>query len=214
MTDGAPSTARDGTRPRQQADAPRLATQQLIDGPKSAVSIRQEPGDHASDHYEERNGVDGSEPISGDPVAELDLLRDLPFTLQGISSNSFKFDSASTLSLPRNLSLPMISLLHTLAEPSLLYRNLSEFTQSPHSGLVSQSLRAAIGIELRSYLGLIATLEGETRRTITAASKDRNHARNAGVTLKRCVVWTRDATLGLRLMSSMAEESRSRLILR
>ncbi|KAL9593917.1 MAG: hypothetical protein Q9219_007313 [cf. Caloplaca sp. 3 TL-2023] len=139
------------------------------------------------------------------------LLHDLPFTLQGLSSTYLPFSSRTTLDLPRNLPLPIISLLHTLAEPSLLYRVLSDFVDSRDEGLVSQSLRSAIGRELRSYLGLIATLEGEIRRAIASAKSEGPHGGigKAGVTLKRCIVWTREATMGLRLMSSMAEEAKS-----
>ena len=156
------------------------------------------------------------ETMSGSPElgmpSEAALLRDLPFTLQGLSSTNLPFTSLLTLSLPPTLPLPIISLLHTLAEPSLLYRSLSEFVQSRNEGLVGQSLRSAVGSELRSYLGLIATLEGEIRRAIT--SLDVNEARGsiskAGVTLKRCVVWTRDSTMGLRLMSLIVEEAKSK----
>lgn len=145
---------------------------------------------------------------------EAALLRDLPFILQGLSTTNFLFTSPTTLHLPSTLPLPLISLLHTLAEPSLLYRSLSDFIQSRDEGLIGQSLRSAIGSELRSYLGLIATLEGEIRRDI--ASENQNEPRTgigkAGVTLKKCVVWTRDATMGLRLMSLMAEESQSKVL--
>ena len=144
---------------------------------------------------------------------ESNLLRDLPFTLQGLSSINLPFTSSSILSLPSNLPLPLVSLLHSLAEPSLLYRSLSDFVQGRDEGLISQSLQAAIGIELRSYLGLIATLEGEIRRALASVndSSARKSVAKVGVTLKRCVVWTRDATMGLRLVSLMAEESKSKL---
>ena len=148
---------------------------------------------------------------TGDEPSEATLLRDLPFTLQGLSSTNLPFTSNTTLQLPSTLPLPMVSILHTLAEPSLLYRSLSEFVQSRDEGLVGQSLRSAIGNELRSYLGLIATLEGEIRRAIKDTESSPG-VRTAGVTLKRCVVWTRDATMGLRLMSVMAEESKSMLV--
>ena len=143
--------------------------------------------------------------------SEAALLRNLPFTLQGLSSTNLVFSNAGTLSLPNNLPLPLISLLHTLAEPSLLYRSLSDFVQSRSDGLIAQSLRSAMDNELRSYLGLIATLEGEIRRALVAVqdTDSRVSIGRAGVTLKRCIVWTREATLGLRLMSSMAEESKS-----
>ena len=143
--------------------------------------------------------------------SEAALLRDLPFTLQGLSTTNLPFTDTSILKLPATLPLPLISLLHTLAEPSLLYRNLSNFVQSSDEGLVGQSLRAAIGNELRSYLGLIATLEGEIRRALTSVGgiRSRGNIGKVGVTLKRCVIWTREATMGLRLMSLMVEEASS-----
>lgn len=173
--------------------------------------------EQGANREEERRAVSApesvhvSETTGASRPSESSLLRDLPFTLQGLSSKNLPFDSPSTLTLPPALPLPLISLLHTLAEPSLLYRSLSDFVQSHAEGLVGQSLRAAVSSELRSYLGLIATLEGEIRRAITSLSEDepRGKIGKAGVTLKRCVVWTREATMGLRLMSLMVEESKS-----
>lgn len=143
---------------------------------------------------------------------EATLLRDLPFTLQGLSTANLSFPSLTTLEIPSTLPLPIVSLLHTLAEPSLLYRSLSEFVQSNDQGLIGQSLKSAIGSELRAYLGLISTLETEIRRAIASSDNKEQIGRTgkAGVTLKRCVVWTREATMGLRLMSLMVGEARSR----
>jgi gamma-tubulin complex component 3 len=144
--------------------------------------------------------------------SEFAVLRDLPFNLQGLSSAHMNFINSTTVKLPPTLPIPILSLLHSLAEPCLLYRGLSEFTQASDGGLVSQSLRAAIGVELRSYLSLVATLEGEIRRGLTAVEKEETPLgiRRAGVTLKRCVIWTRDATMGLRLMTLMVEESKQK----
>ncbi|KAK0726957.1 Spc98 family-domain-containing protein [Lasiosphaeria miniovina] len=144
--------------------------------------------------------------------SETVLLRELPYTLQGLSSAALPFVNDTTLKLPRTLPPPIISLLHTLAEPSLLYRRLASFVKSPARGLLGQSLRAAINIELRAYLTLIATLEGEVRRALSSLDEaaPRHGIGKAGVTLKRCVVWTREATMGLRLMSLMAEQSTSK----
>lgn len=144
--------------------------------------------------------------------SESSLLRDLPFTLQGLSSTNLPFTNLTTLDLPITLPLPTISLLHTLAEPSLLYRSLSEYVQSRDDGLIGQSFRSAIGGELRSYLGLIAALEGEIRQSIASLdSKDpQGRIGKASVTLKRCVIWTREATVGLRLMSLMVENAKTR----
>jgi gamma-tubulin complex component 3 len=139
---------------------------------------------------------------------ESTLLRDLPFVLQGLSTTNLEFSASSVLQLPATLPVPMISLLHTLAEPCLLYKDVLAFVDSSEGGLVSQALRAAIGGELRSYLSLVATLEGEIRRALAAAA--RGDAVRGAVTLKRCVVWVRDATMVLRLMSSMIGEAKSK----
>ncbi|KAI9686673.1 MAG: Microtubule-nucleating Tub4p (gamma-tubulin) complex component [Bogoriella megaspora] len=140
------------------------------------------------------------------------LLRDLPFTLQGLSSTNLQFSTPGTLKLPTTLPVPIISLLHALAEPSLLYKGLAEFVESSEGGLVGQSLRAAIGVELRSYLGLVATLEGQIRRALATLDESlpKSGLGKAGVTLKRCVIWTREATMGLRLMSLIVEKARGR----
>lgn len=142
---------------------------------------------------------------------ETSLLRDLPFTLQGLSSTYLPF-SDSTLKLPPTLPVPILSILHTLAEPSILYRGLASFVQLDDGGLLGQSLRAAIAAELRSYLGLVATLESQIRRAISSLDEKtpRGGIGKAGVTLKRCVVWTREATMGLRLMSLISEESKTK----
>lgn len=142
------------------------------------------------------------------------LLRDLPFNLQGLSSSRLQFQSATSLKLPSTLPSPIISLLHSLAEPCLLYKELSAFVESTEGGLVNQSLRAAIATELRSYLSLVATLEAEIRQALAAIGDGREPkgVRKGGVTLKRCMVWTRDATMALRLMSLIVEEARGKSI--
>jgi gamma-tubulin complex component 3 len=141
--------------------------------------------------------------------SETSLLRDLPFTLQGLSSTTLPFAGQNALTLPPTLPAPIISLLHTLAEPSLLYRGLDAFVKTSAKGLLGQSLRAAISSELKAYLSLIATLEGQIRRALSSLDESAPcmGIGKAGVTLKRCVVWTREATMGLRLMSLIAEES-------
>lgn len=147
---------------------------------------------------------------------ETTLLRDLPFTLQGLSSKSLPFSTLSGsrtgLKLPPTLPPPIISILHSLAEPSLLYKGLETFVHSSEPGLLGQSLRAAIAGELRSYLGLVATLEGQIRQTLSNLDEElpRGGIGKVGVTLKRMVVWTREATMGLRLLSLIAGESKSK----
>ncbi|EPE10632.1 spindle pole body component alp6 [Ophiostoma piceae UAMH 11346] len=141
--------------------------------------------------------------------SETTLLRDIPYTLQGLNSETMVFTKDTVLVLPTTLPSPIISLLHTLAEPALLYRRLDVFVRSPAKGLLGQSLRAAISSELRAYLSLVATLESQIRRALATldGAAPRSGIGKAGVTLKRCVVWTREATMGLRLMALIAEES-------
>ena len=143
---------------------------------------------------------------------EAALLRDLPFTLQGLSSTNLQFGEDGRLRLPPTASVPVISILHTLAEPSLLYRELSSYIQTSEGGLVGQSLRAAIEGELRAYLELVGTLEGRIRRALASLDGDdpERSLGRTGVTLKRCVVWTREATMGLRLMAVIVQQSRRR----
>ncbi|KAL6705029.1 Microtubule-nucleating Tub4p (gamma-tubulin) complex component [Coniothyrium glycines] len=144
--------------------------------------------------------------------SESALLRDLPFTLQGLSSTNLVFPSSTALKLPATLPVPIVSLLHTLAEPALLYRGLAAFVESGNGGLIGQSFRSALAKELRAYLGLVATLEGQIRRVLAQMSGTpaNQGVAKAGVTLKRCVIWTREATMGLRLMSLMMEESKTK----
>ncbi|KAK4503774.1 hypothetical protein PRZ48_004689 [Zasmidium cellare] len=197
--------ARNGLPRMNEPESPRKAFTRDRERPVPARSRPQQSEDAAPESPVKKS-TDGLEP------PESALLRDLPFTLQGLSSNSLPFADKRSLKLPPTLPVPLVSLLHTLAEPSLLYRSLSDFVESSEGGLVGQALRSAIGIELRSYLGLVATLEGQIRRAL--AQLDENQPNGglgkAGVTLKRCVVWTREATLGLRLMSMMVESAKGK----
>ncbi|CCF34622.1 Spc97/Spc98 family protein [Colletotrichum higginsianum] len=177
----------------------------------------QEKGNEADEVEANKRKVDLKYTLLADNYTEIKpsetiLLRDLPFTLQGLSSTTLPFSKPDTITLPPTLPSPIISLLHTVSEPSLLYRRLDIFVKSPAQGLLRQSIRAAIGGELRSYLSLVATLEGQIRRALSSLddSAPRGGIGKSGVTLKRCVVWTREATMGLRLMSLIAEESESK----
>ncbi|KAF1849066.1 uncharacterized protein K460DRAFT_375787 [Cucurbitaria berberidis CBS 394.84] len=199
---------------------PGLSRLPVNDGSPKAV-LRPAPIPDRSERRKERRvpetskeqQTDGSHVEKADVApSEPALLRDLPFTLQGLSSTNLVFPSSTTLKLPANLPVPIISLLHTLAEPAILYRGLSEFVESGDGGLIGQSFRSALAKELRAYLGLVATLEGQIRRALTQLSEGPAHqgVSKAGVTLKRCVIWIREPTMGLRLMSLMVEESKSK----
>ena len=201
-----------GNSPKANGDisheSPSLPTRQRVRNPQQArPHTAPELGDSRGE--EDVSDLNEKKDYNFEPP-ESALLRDLPYNFQGVSSEHLQFASPTTLKLPPTLPIPIISLLHTLAEPCLLYRSLSDFTRTTEGGLVNQSLRAAISSELRSYLGLVATLEGEIRRSLTAVEREETSqaVRKAGVTLKRCVVWTEDATMGLRLISLIVEESK------
>jgi len=69
-------------------------------------------------------------------------------------------------------------------------------------GLVGQSLRGAIKGEISGWMNLVAGIEGEIRGYL---AQDENPGT---VTLKRCAIWVREGTLGLRLMSVMIEDTK------
>jgi gamma-tubulin complex component 3 len=141
--------------------------------------------------------------------SERDLLRDIPYLLLGLPSTHFPLQEKS-LTLPSTLPPPVISLLYSLAEPGLLYKSLQTFVGTEESlagdeaiGLVGQSLRAAVKTELNGWMNLVAGIESEIRRYLaTPDSLD-----GGGVTLKRCAIWVREGTLGLRLMSIIIEDT-------
>lgn len=172
---------------------------------------------------EEEDGVQPGQPEKEAPVqikqdpkiispSELELLRDLPFNLQGVSSAHLDFSATTSIKLPPTLPIPVLSLLHALAEPCLLYRGLAEYAGGQDGGLIDQSLRSAVNHELRSYLSLVASLETEIRQALAAIqnTQDTKAVRLTGVTLKRCMIWTRDATMGLRLMKLIVEDSKQK----
>lgn len=176
--------------------------------------VDQKPDDHVA--LPQRDREIDPDPVEQEPwtvaPSEVELLRDLPFNLQGVSSTHLNFTTSTSLNLPPTLPIPILSLLHGLAEPCLLYRGLAEYTQSPDGGLIDQSLRSAINNELRSYLSLVASLETEIRQALATAGTgiDPKAIRLTSVTLKRCLIWTRDATMGLRLMMLIVEDSRQK----
>jgi gamma-tubulin complex component 3 len=218
-----PSKHRGSVQPHafQEAFAKPGLSQLPVNAGSPKSSTRSVPIPERTDKRRERRSQDASkEPqVNGGHVEKADmgpteptLLRELPFTLQGYSSTNLTFPSSTALKLPTSLPVPLISLLHTLAEPAILYKGISEFVEASDGGLIIQSFRAALAKELRAYLGLVATLEGQIKRALTQLSEGPWHqgVSKAGVTLKRCVIWIREPTMGLRLMSLMVEESKTK----
>ena len=71
-------------------------------------------------------------------------------------------------------------------------------------GLVGQSLRGAIKVELAGWMNLVAGIESEIRRYLAMDSIDEG---GGEVTLKRCAIRVKEGTLGLRLMSVIIEDT-------
>ncbi|EXJ89723.1 hypothetical protein A1O3_02790 [Capronia epimyces CBS 606.96] len=204
---------------------PPQAPHNRIHGFPSKVRPEQIHRDGVSQGEEEENesAVKAPEQVATEPIrpkqqppapgpSEWDLLRDLPFNLQGVSSAHLEFTATTTVKLPPTLPVPMLSVLHALSEPCLLYRGLADYAEAQDGGLIDQSLRSAINDELRSYLNLVASLESEIRQALAVldCTHDPKATRTTGVTLKRCLIWTRDATMGLRLMKLIVEESKQK----
>jgi gamma-tubulin complex component 3 len=185
---------------------PRQAVEQPVSPPQEADNLQMPDTDRESFQAPRAKASVGVSP------SELELLRDLPFNLQGVSSTHLNFTRSTSLTLPATLPVPLLSLLYALAEPCLLYRGLAEYAATQEGGLVDQSLRSAINHELRSYLSLVASLETEIRQALAVVqnTQDQKAIRLTSVTLKRCLIWTRDATMGLRLMKLIVESSKQK----
>lgn len=131
--------------------------------------------------------------------SEDELLQDLPFVLQGVKTANFGWigttDDKLQLELPSSLPFPVMGLLYQVLEPAMLYRRLNRIERHNVSGLIKQALYSSIAQELQSYLSLIGVLENEVKRP-------------RRLTLRRCLALLHDATLGLRLLYTIYEESK------
>ncbi|UKZ52126.1 hypothetical protein TrVGV298_005901 [Trichoderma virens] len=138
------AVARDAVKKRARARSKSIPMPRIED-----ESMRDSPAPEELPHKipKEPKRIAEEKQPQPEPPSETAILRDLPFTLQGVSSTTLPFAKDDILRLPATLPLPLISILHTLAEPSLLYRRLDNFCQTPANGLLAQSLRSAINSE-------------------------------------------------------------------
>jgi gamma-tubulin complex component 3 len=173
------------------------------------------------DHMDEEVDKENQVPVSsgGDILwqlhsrqqpSELDLLRELPYVLQGIRTDNFNWtegpDGKFSVTMPTSVPYPLIGLLNQVLEPAVLYKNLSNrLSPIKNGGLVKQSLSSAVQQELQSYLTLIGVIENQVRQR--EGYEDVGKAQNSAITLRRCVVLLNEATLGLRLLYSLTTET-------
>lgn len=152
------------------------------------------------------------------------MLAELPYTLQGVTTQVFPWTnvpkesedlrSVITLGIPDTLPWPKIGLVNQLLEPALLYKGIKTRMQARESssknpgeksvGLVEQALHSAIEEELQGYLTLVGVVESEVRRQQQDSADIPGPKR---ITIRRCIILLQEATLGLRLIHSIMEES-------
>lgn len=129
--------------------------------------------------------------------SEDELLQDLPYVLQGVKTANLQWSGGQDeiqLELPSSIPFPVMGILYQILEPALLYKRLKRIEKLEVEGLIKQALLSSIHQELQSYLSLVAVLENEVKVP-------------ENLTLRRCVALLHDATLGLRLLYTIYEES-------
>ncbi|KAG5519070.1 hypothetical protein PMAC_002156 [Pneumocystis sp. 'macacae'] len=143
-------------------------------------------------------------------ASESSLLKDVCFILQGISSASVTFSGSGSAVISSKFPPTIASLLSYVVEPGMLYKQLSITISSQDvrntSGLIKQSFFSCLDLELSAYLTLVSALEVEIRKDLLLSD---DHLEKRSVTLKRIIIWTREASMGLRLMTLMVENCKN-----
>ncbi|KAG5360963.1 Spindle pole body component alp6 [Yarrowia sp. B02] len=120
------------------------------------------------------------------------MLQDIPYIIQGLHTKSYQW-TAEGIELDKNMPLQLVSLVSEALEPALLYRQIREYLDTPTSGLTAQALKGVVEQELRNYLGVVSVLESEIRN-------------KGDVTLRRCVLLLKEATLALRVLFGLLRD--------
>ncbi|KAN0132638.1 Spc97 / Spc98 family domain containing protein [Lactarius tabidus] len=171
---------------------------------------------------------------SGCPhIAEIALLRDALYLLQGISGKHVRFatgkDRGSETSLLFSedhgyISTPTKQLIHKLSEVGHLYIRVDRFIREREArsgiGMIEQSLCHHLQSQLTEYYRLIAVLESQLN--IASNPQDQNNqssmavmplepdirAEESGLTLRRLDVWVNEWKLRMRMMSVCVEAAK------
>ncbi|RDW31443.1 Spc98 family-domain-containing protein [Yarrowia lipolytica] len=120
------------------------------------------------------------------------LLLDVPYIIQGLHTKSYEW-TAEGIEMDKNMPIQLVSLVSEALEPALLYRQIREYLDTPTSGLTAQALKGVVEQELRNYLGVVSVLESEIRN-------------KGDVTLRRCVLLLKEATLALRVLFGLLRD--------
>ncbi|KAL5248692.1 hypothetical protein ACHWQZ_G017773 [Mnemiopsis leidyi] len=139
-------------------------------------------------------------PETFDGYGEADLVRDLLFVFQGISTNAIRWEASKLCYIPQpalKLPKPKLDLACKLAELGFLYKQIKSFVDQRLSeqsyGLIGQAFCSAIMQELKEYYRLIAILE--------------NQNTSGKLSLHRLLVWSHDTFDQLRLISSLCTQA-------
>ncbi|KAI7848139.1 Spc98 family-domain-containing protein [Circinella umbellata] len=159
----------------------------------------------AREAYQNSISNSGYEPV----VPESALLRDLIFIFQGIDGQYIKFDTNTgeyAMDSQVNVPQPTKDLVYRLTEIGWLYRRIQTFIRprcnDPSAGLVAQAFCFALQHELTDYYKLIAVLEAQIeKQTSGTFSVPNEHT----LTLRRLLLWTRESSQRLRLMSVLVD---------
>lgn len=120
------------------------------------------------------------------------LLHDIPYIIQGLHTKSYQW-TVEGIEMDKNMPIQLVSLVSEALEPALLYRQIREYLDTPTSGLTAQALKGVVEQELRNYLGVVSVLESEIRN-------------KGDVTLRRCVLLLKEATLALRVLFGLLRD--------
>jgi gamma-tubulin complex component 3 len=160
-------------------------------------------------------------------VTELQLLRDIAFTLQGIDGEYIKYDAKidGYAVLPdAKVPAPTRQLVRRICELGWMYQRVCDYVNSTLErqgvGLVEQSFCGGLQQELTAYYRLIAVLESQVNEAITQADQSdgngkENLVANIGdapppasfgqFTLRRLAVWVAEPLERLRLMAMLVD---------
>lgn len=149
---------------------------------------------------------------SNETLSESTLLRDLIFILQGIDGQYIKFDPAINeyaIDQKVSISQPTRDLVYRVTELGWLYKNVQSFLKArfnnPQAGLVGQAFCYALQRELVDYYKLIAVLEAQIDKQMAADNEGHTIPTDQTLTLRRLLLWTRESSQRLRLMSVLVD---------
>ncbi|XP_053403084.1 gamma-tubulin complex component 3-like [Mercenaria mercenaria] len=141
-------------------------------------------------------------------IPESELVKDLVYVFQGIEGKWIKFDvSKDAYKVDAQAGIPKAirQLVSKLAECGWLFNKVKNYVETRSAdktfGLVGQSFCAALQQELTEYYRLVAVLESQLQEELDQGIG----MSNAGVTLRRLVVWTFDPLIRLKSLAAMVD---------